>query len=220
MISQTKYTTPVDKLQDFIPYIDSKHSLNEPTGDFFYSPWKIKKQYENTIWHNALNTLDFHIGEARLISLDPGTNYYVHSDIDDRYHLNINGDFCFLIDIENYQMYPLKQDNVWYKMDAGRLHSAANFGNTPRIQLVVRQLLPTNIIKNKKCVSIKLTKERPDARYLFDQIYSPWLNRNVKQGKINNFIKHQGFHVEFEAEEDIVQSLLDLPDTSFTVEIK
>lgn len=162
-----------------------KLTLNEPTGDFFYNPWKLKKQFAGTAVDTALLALPGPIGEARLITLESGRCYFSHSDIDDRYHLNITGDCAFLVDIETRQNYFLEQDAVWHEMDAGIIHSAVNYGQHDRIQLVVRKLLIDSQLGDY--VIVRILPDGPNARYVFDNTISPWLNRANKKQWINKF---------------------------------
>lgn len=188
MLSKTPFTVSNDQLvaaQQSIPKLDFKLSLNQPTGRFFYDPWEIKPEFKNTIWEELLNILPENIGEARLISLKYGTAYQSHSDIDDRYHLNIAGDNCsFLINIDTETMHPTFNDGCWYELNAGPRHSAVNFGYEVRVQLVVRKLLIENTLTNP--VKVSLTSDT-DVRYLFDNTISPLLNRWNKTGVIAEF---------------------------------
>jgi hypothetical protein len=162
-----------------------KISLNEPTGDFFYDQWRIKPEYKETVWNKVLKTLPKDIGEARIIVLASGTNYFKHADIDDRYHLNLFGQDSYLVDLDNKQLHELKQDGVWYLMDAGRIHSAVNFGEQKRIQLVVRKLLTRAVLK-KPC-TIKIIGTEVNARFVFDNTISGWLNTANKKGIMTDF---------------------------------
>lgn len=129
MLTKLDYTVSLDLLQDAaqsLPLADSKSTINGPTGRFFYDPWMIKPEYKNTIWEKILSSLPFNVGEARLITLLPGQCYQSHSDIDDRYHLNIVGSDSFLIDLDNKELDEIVQDGHWYEMDASPRHSAAN----------------------------------------------------------------------------------------------
>jgi hypothetical protein len=100
--------------------------------------------------------LPFDKGEARIIILKPGTSYYCHADADDRWHLNLQSEFGFICDIDQSVMHKLSTDGNWYDMDAGRRHTAANFGHIDRIQLVVRQLLDRNVLVNPVDIKIVL----------------------------------------------------------------
>jgi hypothetical protein len=72
-------------------------------------------------------------------------------------------------------------------MDTSLHHSAVNFGDIPRVQLVVRQLLTSSDLHNSKRINIVLDITKHDYRYEFDDILSPWLNFGCKAGIINNF---------------------------------
>lgn len=216
MINQTKYLLRPDQIQkacESIPTIDFKFALNEPIGNFFYDPWSIKPEFQNTIWEEILNMLPGPIGEARLIKLAPGTNYWAHADIDDRWHLSLVNKNSFLVDLTTEQLYKTELGS-WYAMDAGRLHSAVNFGGGDRIQLVVRKLLTAGTFDNAVSIIMPMP-DIPDARYQFDQIYSPWLNRANKLGHIRDFTYDK--EVTFKVSLAAVSSLGELPAKDFIV---
>jgi hypothetical protein len=221
MISLTDYTIDVSVIEQAaleIPTIDYKLTINEPTGNFFYDPWKIKEEYKGTPWQEILDSLPCHKGEARLIKQLPASCYHAHADIDDRYHLNITGTHSYLVDINNNNMYPTTRDGQWYTMDTGRIHSAVNFDRTSRVQLVVRHLLNDN--KLEKPVNVKLTSlitNLDTARFTFDQTISPWLNAANKNGIINNFQDCQ-LYVTFDIEEKDLAKLNKIVENNFKVE--
>jgi hypothetical protein len=215
MLSPTKYSIDVAILNEAVSQshqTEFKYTINQPTGDFFYDPWEINPELIGTVWEDILNSLPVKQGEARIIVLKPGTSYYCHADADDRWHLNLQSEYGYLLDLDNSTMYQLHTDGVWYEMDAGCKHSAANFGHIDRIQLVVRHLLNRNVLVNPVDVKIVLKIDTPDFRYQFDSTISPWLNRANKQGVINNF-KFVGSEVSFSIEQDCVERLKQiLPD--------
>jgi hypothetical protein len=183
-----------------------KTTINRPSGSFFYDPWVLKDEYKGTIWETLYNSLPVNKGEARIIILKSNQCYQIHADIDDRYHLNLRGESCYLIDLIREQMYPLEQDGIWYNMDAGFLHTATNFGRHPRIQLVVRHLLKQNkLIDPVKMSLVTTIANTEDARFLFDNTLSPWFNEANKLGFINNF-DHSPIAINF----NIERSKLDL----------
>lgn len=219
MINQIGYSITEPQLKHAIaelPNIDFKLTIiNQPTGDFFYDPWELKKEYVGTIWEEVYNSLPLsNKGEARLINLAPGTCYWAHSDIDDRWHLSLINDQSFLVDVETQQLY-ITEIGKWYTMDAGQIHSAVNFGGRNRIQLVVRELLISTKVNNTVQVSI-IVPEVNNARYLFDQIFSKWLNRANKAGVLKNFTADKKL-VQFMCASDYLQSLLELPHNDFKV---
>lgn len=184
-----------------------KTAINQPNGDFFYDPWILKNEYKDTIWETLYNSLPVDKGEARIIILQPGQCYTSHADIDDRYHLNISGDECYLIDLIDSTIYKLQQDGIWYDMDAGRLHTAANFGRYPRIQLVIRKLLNKSNLEDALTVTIKTKLDNLDrARYVFDNEMSPWLNLANKKGHISNF-KYSADQVKFKISKSYLSNL-------------
>ena len=218
MINSTLYTVDKRKLSS-IQELDTsgKLSLNKPTGNFFYDPWELKEEYKNTTFEEILSVLPRPIGEARLITLKSGTCYYSHSDIDDRYHLNITGDCSALINIETTESWFMLNDGVWYDMDAGPRHSAVNYGQYDRKQIVVRKLLKRNKLANSKNITIKIKGENP--RFVFDNTLSKWLNYANKKGIISNF-KTDQMLANFDIEEQYRLEFESLIPKSFEYEYR
>ena len=221
MLKPTNYTANLSLIHEAIPLIPSSESsyvLNKPTGSFFYDPWVIDEQYQNTVWEKILNTLPVTFGEARVIVLPPTKSYHTHADIDDRYHLNINGEHCYLIDFNDQKLHKLEQDGCWYDMDAGRLHSASNFGRFYRIQLVVRKLLNQPVLVNYKTIKVTAIGDHNDSRFLFDNTYSVWLNAANKSNLISNFkfsLKEVTFKLDISAVDDFRSMKID----NFNIEV-
>lgn len=184
-----------------LPNIDFKISLNSPTGNFFYDPWELKPEFKNTVWEKILSVLPSNIGEARLIKLTKGSCYIAHADIDDRWHINIISGKSYLVDLDSTKMYSLKPDR-WYDMDAGIVHSAVNFGGEDRVQLVVRKLLTNATLKSPMTIEITSDTSDNSWRYLFDNTYSPILNRLNKEGKLADF-KNLETSVTFRTEDTV-----------------
>lgn len=198
MLTETSFVVSLDLINEAlnnIPSSDFRYSLNDPTGNFFYDPWQLKKELVGTVWEKIYNSLPVQKGEARLIKLEGGESYISHADIDDRYHLNIAGVKCYLTDLDNLKMYPISTDGIWYNMDAGRRHTASNFGNRTRYQLVVRHLLIKNNIDDPVKISVVPVEgvDLEDARFVFDDVVSPWLNSAIKDGLINDFSFHNNY---------------------------
>jgi hypothetical protein len=219
MITASKFICPDGLIRKALnnQLTDQRVSLNEPTGDFFYDPWIIKEEYKNTVWEQILNSLDTPVGEARIIKLDSGKSYYAHADIDDRWHLNLSGEYSYLIDLDNNKMFELVNDNIWYCMNAGLLHSASNFGSVTRNQLVVRKLLEHSTDPNMISITIKPAVDKFDIRYQFDKMISPWLNQQNKKKNIDNF-KNVGNTVTLKIASNLKDELLKLADGLFIVE--
>jgi len=212
MITKTNYSVSLNEINlalKNMPENDYKLVLNKPTGNFFYDSWELKDEFRGTIWETLLSSIKEPVGEARIIKLNPGSCYFSHADIDNRWHLSLSGNQSFLIDLENQKMHKLFSDGVWYIMDAGRCHTAANFGQVHRNQLVVRNLLKRNILKKSVTVEIIQDKISYDFRYVFDNEISPWLNRLNISGKISNFNNCQQ-SVRFDVEEDLIEELKSL----------
>jgi hypothetical protein len=212
MLRQLQYTVSKELLQeaaDQVPLSELVWTLNQPTDRFFYDPWEIKPEYQNTIWELLYNSLPVSDkGEARIIKLVGASCYASHADIDNRYHLNLSGDKCYLIDLDNNTLHLIANDGNWYDMDAGRRHVAANFGNRPRYQLVIRHLMRSNTLTAPVLASIKFNNstDKGDARFRFDDVLSPWLNQANIQGIINRF-SHNEDTVSFQIEHSYLEEL-------------
>ena len=217
MLQTLPYTVDLKLLKEAqcsIPSVDSKLTINQPTGNFFYDPWEIKEEFKGTVWEKILSTLPLDIGEARIIVLGNGTTYMSHTDIDDRYHLSLKGQYSFLISIDDEKMYPTVADGQWYEMNTGLRHVAANFGSYERIQLVIRKLLNNPTLENYTSVTIKPICKNP--RFEFDDIVSPWLNKINKQHVMSNFkILNDG--VSFNLDSSLVNKLDFIPTDKFKV---
>jgi len=151
-----------------------------------------------------------------LIKLNYGESYIRHADIDDRYHLNLTGNNCYLVDLDSLILYPLATDGIWYEMNAGKVHTAANFGNRIRYQLVVRKLLIHGIISTPVDVTITHDVDKDEARFLFDGTVSPWLNRMNKEQLLDHFEFKNGI-IKFTVEKENLFELLDILPKEFGV---
>jgi hypothetical protein len=209
MITPTEYKISKELLSraqtEFLD-IDFKLCINQPTGDFFYDPWILKPEFKNTVWEELLKSLPVQVGEARLIKLAPATSYHAHADMDDRYHLNIQSNRSYLIDLDCNIMHPIESDGIWYDMNAGLIHTAANFSNVDRVQLVVRKLLLPNNLVDPVSVKIVVKEGVTSYRYTFDSKISPWLNAANKIGILNNFV-YRNEQVSFNIERNRLTEL-------------
>ena len=182
----------LEKSYNEVSMADSRTALNMPTGDFFYDPWKIKPEYKGTVCEKLLKSLPIVCGEARIIILNQRDCYSNHSDIDDRYHLTISSKCAYLISLDTETMFESRTDGIWYEMDASHKHTAINFGNRPRIQLVVRKLLNKSLRTDLISITIKTNlQDLEDARYEFDNRISSFLNKVNKENAMNNFAYKQ-----------------------------
>ena len=128
-------------------------------------------------------------GEARVIVMEPGQSYSAHADIDDRWHLTLDADESYLVDLQNEKMWKLIADGNLYLMDSGRLHTASNYGYKPRFQLVIRKRLKGRHLENPVFFNLTLIDPPYNVRYLFDKSFSILLNKLEKAEKITNFRK-------------------------------
>lgn len=211
MITKMNVQVSQNELDAAIASIDyswTKMSLNIPTGSFFYDPWVIKPEFKDTVWEKLLAYIPTDIGEARVILLQPGHCYNSHADIDDRYHLNLTGNYSFLVDIDSQKMYKTVADGYWYSMDASPRHSAVNYGEAIRVQLVVRKLLLANVLADPIGVEISSDDSFTHSRYVFDDTISQWLNLATKRKILSNFEVLPGANtVRFKIEKNSLSEL-------------
>ena len=222
MLTRTNYTIPLTKIQEAltqIPNVDFRLAINEPIGNFFYDEWKLKDEFLGTVWEEIYNSLPLPKGEARIIKLSGGECYISHADVDDRYHLNLSGICSYLIDLDSNNMIKVHADGCWYNMNAAPRHTAANFGNVERYQLVVRHLLNRNHLTDPVAVDIVGTGNKDDARFAFDDAVSSWLNVANKQGKISNFKFINGV-VSFDINKQYLSELESLISTQIKLIVK
>jgi len=188
----------------------NRANINRPTGHWLHDPYVINDEWKGTAFEQLLSNLPWPIGEARLMRLEPGTCYRSHADIDDRYHLNLTSNqYCHLIDLEEQRMYRLVPDGKFYKMNAGKIHTAVNFGSTPRIQLVIR--VPIDRIDSPSMIKIKIkgTDVPHDFRYQFDQHISPVISKLIKEKKIGWVDPRSETEMDLKIEQDEVKEFLD-----------
>ena len=204
MIQNTKYTVSLDDIAGAMGdvYDIGKFDISEQTGSFFYDPWQLKPEFLGTAWETIWNSLPEPKGQGRIIILESPSCYTSHADIDNRWHLNLCGDEAYLIDLEKEEMFKTVLDGKWYDMDAGVPHTAMNIGAEIRAQLVVRKLLPKNIINDPQHVRIAGVKG--NIRYEFDKHLSPWLNRAANNTKIISNVKVVKQGIEFDIEKGLV----------------
>jgi len=222
MLTALNYSVPTELLQsalNHLPSEDFRFVINESTGNFFYDQWAIKSEFKDTVWDEILKTLPYRLGEARIIVLDQKGCYSSHSDIDDRWHLNIQSKRGYLINLDTDQMFDLKPDGIWYDMNAGYIHTAVNFGNRPRIQLVVRKLLTRS--SRNDLINIEITTnlaDLEDSRYEFDNSISSFLNKANKENALDNF-KYTNISLSMSIAPEYIERLVNLAGNSFGVKI-
>ena len=204
MIQNTKYTVSLDDIAGAMGdvYDIGKFDISEQTGSFFYDPWQLKPEFLGTAWETIWNSLPDPKGQGRIIILESPSCYTSHADIDNRWHLNLCGDEAYLIDLEKEEMFKTVLDGKWYDMDAGVPHTAMNIGAEIRAQLVVRKLLPKNIINDPQ--HVRITGVEGNIRYEFDKHLSPWLNRAANNTKIISNVKVVKQGIEFDIEKGLV----------------
>jgi hypothetical protein len=222
MIKQTPYAVPknlINLAKETTSFDIFRNSINRPGGNFFYDPWIIKSEFENSVWNDILKTLPYPVGEARIIVLKQNDCYSSHCDIDDRWHLNITSKLAYLINLDTKEMFESNTDGIWYDMDAGFRHTAVNFGNRPRIQLVVRKLLHRSQRRDLVNITIRShLNDLDDARYEFDNSISSFLNKINKKKSINNFVYNEKF-VSMDIGPEYLKELVEIAGSNFRVHI-
>tara|TARA_B100000959_G_scaffold285674_1_gene361220 strand:+ start:12516 stop:13190 length:675 start_codon:yes stop_codon:yes gene_type:complete len=187
LLKNTFIYADAQEILDILPQLEEgKNELSSPTGNFFYDPWELLPQYKGTALETLYNKLP-EAGQARVMLIKEGTCYSEHADIDDRYHLTLDAESSYLIDLDNRVMNATTVDDTIFLMDGGIIHSAVNFGHLPRAELVVRKLLTHNKLKDPARINLTVRYDVFDLRYRFDMVFSPWLNRANKKGIIDNF---------------------------------
>ena len=187
LLKNTFIYADAQEILNILPELEEgKNELSRPTGKFFYDPWELLPQYKGTLLEVLYNKLP-EAGQARVMLMKEGTCYSEHADIDDRYHLTLDAESSYLIDMDNDFMNATTVNNTIYLMDGGTIHTAANFGHTPRAELVVRKLLKHNQLRNPARLNLAVRYDIFDLRYRVDIVFSPGLNRANKKGIIDNF---------------------------------
>lgn len=223
MLVKTNHSVPshlINTAREEFNFTDFRTSINKPTGNFFYDPWEVKDEFKDTVWGQLLNTLPYTVGEARIINLKMATCYQSHSDIDDRYHLNIQGDISYLVNLDTDTMHRVYTDGFWYELNAGVKHTAINVGVEYRLQLVVRKLLLKNEICNPSKIIIKSGIPSADRiRFMFDNHLSSVLNKYNKNNVISNFNPAaDGLTVSMIIDSDYINELQSLLPSNFYIE--
>jgi hypothetical protein len=223
MLTSTNITVPASLVEDaciMLGGIDFKLSINAPTGRFFYDRWEIREEFAGTPLDKLVSYLPTaEIGEARIIRLSPGNSYLAHSDMDDRYHLNLQSSCSYLIDIDSEVMHKIERDLTWYIMNAGVRHTAANFGEIDRYQLVVRKLLNINRFDNPVTIEIAVNKTVPRFRYIFDKDISPWLNRANKNNMVSDFEYTSETSIKFVTDVNTVHEICAIIPEEFNLKV-
>ena len=175
-----------------------KQDINHCEGNFFYDAWQLKPEFDTPIMQNLMQQLG-PVGQAKIIVVPPGTCYQAHADVEDRYHITLQADHSYLIDLESDEMYPTLRDDWCYLMNTQRLHTAANFGYQDRCQLVIRRLLTHHQLMDPHHIHIKpMQLDQPfNQRAWFDRHILVWLNGANKRGIMDNF-NPMGEEVEIE----------------------
>jgi len=221
MLTKTNIKTSSKEIYDLVKHLpEGKNILNEPTGKFFYDPWQLKSEWQDTALDDLLKQIPDH-GEVRVIVLKPGESYFAHADIDDRYHLTLDAEQSYLIDIENEKMYPTIPDDTVYLMNTGVLHTASNYGYKNRYQLVIRKRLDsTNELHESVLVMMSVKDPVYNLRYLFDSSFSRLLNRLAKEECISNFDRINETTIKFSLEKENITELLKMQQMcGFKIEI-
>lgn len=162
---------------------NNRVNLNHKTGHWLYDPYAVNKEWQGTPFEDLLEELGrYNIGEARLMKLDPGTCYCSHADIDDRIHLNLeSNDQSYLIDLNANKMHKTSADGKLYYMDGSYVHTAANFGSSPRIQLVARVRLTKHNAPALERTELVFLNKPYDLRYNIDNSLSVLMSKLIKQ---------------------------------------
>lgn len=195
----------------------NKLDIMEPTGNFFYDPWQLKESFRTPELIALFDQLP-PVGQTKIVSIPPGTAYQAHADIEDRYHITLQGKHSYLIDLEHNEMHSTDVNDQCYLMDTTSVHTAANFGDCDRIQLVIRLLLNRNRLNTPVRISIqpKLLDQPHNQRLWMDQHILTWLNQANKRGIMAHYNPmgedtHWCFDLEQECVTEFEQRVRELP---------
>lgn len=213
MLKATNTKCNINEVRGILPYIifDEKDrcAINYTNGNILYDDYVTHKQFINSPIDNLLKSIPYKIGEARLIKLKPGTCYWSHCDIDDRYHLNLtSNEHCYLIDLDKLIFHKLETDEILYEMDAGITHTAVNYGSTDRIQLVIRK--PLSINNEIPLKTVRVHNPPYNFHYIFDNTISKFLNRCNKNKTLGYFKRTSQVEIQLRLEENALNEFVDL----------
>lgn len=213
MLSKTEHSVDLKPLLEELSKVEwdqkNRSNLNQPTGHWLYDSYEITEFWKGSEFEKVLMNFPWPVGEARLMKLEPGTCYRSHADIDDRYHLNLIGnEYCHLIDLDESKMYQLIPDGFFYKMDAGKIHTATNFGPVDRVQLVIRAPLQRHDSPTMVKMVIKCKDVPYNFRYRFDKHVSPLINKMIKQKKIGWFNPTTETEMTIKIEQEEIEGFL------------
>ena len=184
-----------------------KLDLNQPTGNFYYDPWQLKPEYEHTAVAQLLHQLA-PVGQVKIVSIPPGQCYLAHSDVEDRYHVTLQSEHSYVLDITHQQVYECRVDDRVYHTNTAQLHTVMNAGYVPRIQLVIRELLTRHQLVNPVRIHIQATQAPHNLRQQWDNHILVWCNLAHKQGIITDFDPmNSEAQVQFHMESDHLDSL-------------
>jgi uncharacterized cupin superfamily protein len=158
------------------------------TGDAYYDEWLLDDRYRGTELGRLWDTLD-RPGQARVIMQPPGRAYMAHADVDDRYHINLTGSESYLIDLDQGRLHPCRADGRVYRFQASMAHTAANFGNEHRAQLVIKQRLAHNTLTDPVPTMVRLRNRRDyhQGRYGYDLRMLAFIGSGSRLGVITAF---------------------------------
>lgn len=214
LLKNTFIYADAQEILDILPQLEEgKNELSSPTGKFFYDPWELLPQYKGTALETLYNKLP-EAGQARVMLMKEGTCYSEHADIDDRYHLTLDAESSYLIDMDSDFMNATTVNNTVFLMDGGIIHTAANFGHMPRSELVIRKLLKHNQLRDPVRLNLSVNYAIFDLRYRFDIVFSPWLNRANKKGIIDNFEPISESEIKLDLEKDFIDEFKGLIEFS------
>jgi hypothetical protein len=211
-LKDLNHTISTESLADYLEDVNwddtNRANLNHPTGHWLYDPYEVNQEWKGTPFEDLLIELEqYSIGEARLIKLGPGTCYRSHADIDDRIHLNLlSNDQCYLINLITNEMHKTSADNKIYYMDGSYVHTAANFGSSPRVQLVARVRLSNYDDTGLERIELVFSNRPYNLRYNIDNSVSVLMSQLIKE-KNMKFIEFADDRIVVEVNDESLDRL-------------
>lgn len=179
----------------------------DETRNKYYEPAVLLDSYKGTAIETVLNTIPETVSLLAIIIQDPGDSYPIHTDIQDRYHLNIKSKHSYFLDFEENKLMPIHTDGKLYVMDTGIYHSASNYGNERRIQLGAAKMLTPKNIKKPQPVMIEFLGEVTQQDYYFNYYIMPWLNKADKKNIIDNYNRPKNNKMFFTIEKEFIKEI-------------
>jgi hypothetical protein len=200
-----------ETMQELLEIFDSSKNktiiCTDETRNKYYEPAVLLDSFKGTAVETVLNTIPDAISLLAVIIQDPGDSYPIHTDIQDRYHLNIKSKHSYFLDFEKNRLIPIETDSKLYIMDTGIYHSATNYGNERRIQLGATKMLTPKTLKNPQDIVIEFLGNEKEQNFYFNYYIIPWMNRADKRNIVDRYVRPKNNKMFFTVEKDFLNEV-------------